>query len=100
MKRMLSLCLGVALLLTGGLSHADSMDGISAASPLAHGESVSTAAAKVMEPLPMEELLALMPESRGFLGEGDLPHGMTFTRGCSSFPGRSRMRPSSLSGWK
>lgn len=79
MKRMLSLCLGVALLLTGGLSHADGMDGISAASPLAHGESVSTAAAKVMEPLPMEELLALMPESRGFLGDGDLPHGMTFT---------------------
>ena len=41
MKRMLSLCLGVALLLTGGLSHADGMDGIPAASPLAHGESVS-----------------------------------------------------------
>lgn len=79
MKRMLSLCLGGALLLAGGLSHADGMDGISAASPLAHEESVSTAAAKVMEPLPMEELLALMPESRGFLGEGDLPHGMTFT---------------------
>ena len=45
MKRMLSLCMGAALLLTGGLSHADGMDGISAASPLAHGESVSTAAA-------------------------------------------------------
>ena len=50
MKRMLSLCLGGALLLTGGLSHADGMDGIPSASPLAHGESVSTAAAKVMEP--------------------------------------------------
>ena len=69
MKRMLSLCLGGALLLMGGLSHADGMVGISAASPLAHEESVSTAAAKVMEPLPMEELLALMPESRGFLGD-------------------------------
>ena len=79
MKRMLSLCMGAALLLTGGLSYADGMDGISAASPLAHGESVSTAAAKVMEPLPMEELLALMPESRGFLGDGNLPKGMTFT---------------------
>lgn len=79
MKRMLSLCLGVALLLTGGLSHADGMDGIPAASPLAHGESVSTAAAKVMEPLPMEGLLALMSESRGFLGDGNLPKGMTFT---------------------
>lgn len=111
MKRMLSLCLGGALLLTGGLSHADGMDGISAVSPLAHEESVSTAAAKVMEPLPMEELLALMPESRGFLGDGNLPKGMTFTpfhlsadphpsAGLSSFPGRSRMRPSSLSGWK
>ena len=108
MKRMLSFCLGVALLLTGGLSHAD---GISAVSPLAHEESVSTAAAKVMEPLPMEELLALMPESRGFLGDGNLPKGMTFTpfhlsadphpsAGLLSFPGRSRMRPSSLSEWK
>ena len=67
MKRMLSLCMGAALLLTGGMSEADGMAGSGAVPALAAGESVSTAAAKVMEPLPMEELLALMPESRGFL---------------------------------
>ena len=79
MKRMLSICLGAALLLTGGLSYADGMEGIPAASLLEPGKSASTAAAKVMEPLPMEELLALMPESHGFLGNGNLPQGMTFT---------------------
>ena len=78
MKRMLSLCLGAALLLTGGLSEADGMAGSGAVPALAAGESVSTAASKVMEPLPMEELLALTPESRGFLGDGNLPNGMTF----------------------
>ena len=55
MKRMLSLCLGVALLLTGGLSYADGMDGISAVSPLAHEESVSTAAAKVLSLIHISE---------------------------------------------
>ena len=79
MKRMLSLCLGSALLLTGGLSQADGMAGSGAVPALAAGESVNAAASKVMEPLPMEELLALTPESRGFLGDENLPKGMTFT---------------------
>lgn len=78
MKRMLSLCLGAALLLMGGLPEARGMDGTGVAAPVASGESVSAAAVKVMEPLPMEELLALTPASRGFLGDEKLPKGMTF----------------------
>ena len=54
MKRMLSLCMGAALLLTGGMSEADGMAGSGAVPAFAAGESVSTAAAKVMEPLPKE----------------------------------------------
>ena len=43
MKRMLSLCMGAALLLTGGMSEADGMAGSGAVPALAAGESVSTA---------------------------------------------------------
>lgn len=110
MKRMLSLCLGAALLLTGGLSYVDGMEGIPAP-PLAQGKRASTAAAKVMEPLPMEELLALMPESHGFLGDGNLPQGMTFTpfplsadphpsAGLLFLPGKKQDASVIASGWK